>query len=70
MAIYHDLLAAGVPLDSHETDLYAKITPESTAIVQRYAHKTIVTRFVSQIDKQWWYDIPFAYLPAWDRKSR
>jgi hypothetical protein len=63
--IYHDLLAAGVPLDSHESDLYAKVTPASRAIVTRSGHSFTVFR--SQIDGALWFDLPFAYLPFWER---
>jgi hypothetical protein len=70
MHIYDELKAAGVPLDSHATDLYAKVTPESAAIVARYEFRGSVRQFTSQIDGAQWYDIPFAYLPAWEAKLR
>lgn len=68
MAIYDDLKAAGVPLDHHESDLYAKVCPESRAIVARYEHRRIVRLFRSAIDGDLWYDIPFAYLPWWEAR--
>jgi hypothetical protein len=68
--IYHELQAAGVPLDSHESDLYAKVTPASRAIVNRWRHARTVTIFTSQIDGARWFDIPFAYLPFWERVQR
>lgn len=67
--IHEQLERAGVPLDSHESDLYAKVTPESTAIVEAYEHKENVTTFTSQIDGDQWYDIPFAFTPYWKRKG-
>lgn len=71
MAIYDDLKSAGVPLDNHESDLYALVTPESTRIVQAHtqAHggRGMITTFVSSIDGKRWYDIPFAYLPFWEK---
>jgi hypothetical protein len=70
MSIYQDLKAAGVQLDHHESDLYAKVTPESQAIVDGYRFKCNVTRFTSQIDGLRWYDIPFAYEPFWDAVKR
>jgi hypothetical protein len=70
LTIYEALKAAGVPLDSHESDLYALVTPESTRIVEAYRFRSNVTTFVSQIDKKRWYDIPFAYLPFWEKKSK
>jgi len=67
MTIYEQLKAAGVPTDSHQSDLYAKKTPESEAIIATYESRSIVTTFISQIDKTIWYDIPFAYDPFWDK---
>ena len=67
-SIYEDLKAAGVPMDNHESDLYAKVTPESSAIVAKYEWKDNVKIFTSQIDHLQWYDIPFAYSPWWQRK--
>lgn len=69
MHIYDQLKQAGVPLDNHETDLYAKVTPESRAIVDAWEHRSIARTFVSQIDGALWFDLPFAYLPAWERKQ-
>ena len=67
MTIYEKLKKAGVKLDNHESDLYARITPESEKIVNAYEHTANVTRFVSQIDKDQWFDIPFAFDPWWGR---
>jgi hypothetical protein len=69
MSLYTDLLAAGVPLDNHRSDLYAKVTPESRVLVDAYEHRKNVTVFVSQVDGEPWYDIPFAFDPFWERKE-
>ena len=69
MTIYEQLKAAGVPISSHESDLYAKKTPESQAIIAAYEFKGIVKTFISQIDKTVWYDIPFAYDPFWEKAA-
>lgn len=67
MSIYEDMKNLGVEIDHHESDLYVPVTDETRAIVAEYEFKTNVTTFVSQIDKKLWYDIPFAYLPYWER---
>jgi len=67
MSIYSELKAAGVPLDSHESDLYAKVTPESETLIARYQFKGNVKRFRSQIDGTPWFDIPFAYESFWQK---
>ena len=66
MSIYQQLKDAGVPLDSHESDLYAKATPDSVPIILE--HEGDVHTFISTADGELWYDIPFAYLPFWESK--
>ena len=66
--IYEELVKAGVPIDSHEGDLYALKTPESEAIVSTWDYTPVVTIFKSQIDGKIWFDIPFGYKPFWDSK--
>ena len=63
---YKALKAAGIPLDQHESDLYALATHEAREIVKTsgWSHTT----FVSQIDGKIWLDIPFAYEPFWEAK--
>ncbi len=69
-SIYDQLVAAGVPLDHHESGLYAKVTPVSQAIIAAYKFRSNVTVFTDQIERTPWYDIPFAYQPFWDRARR
>jgi hypothetical protein len=68
-SIYEQLRDAGVPLDSHESDLYALVTPTSQKIVHAYEHFKNVRVFVSELDGQAWYDIPFAFDPWWVARS-
>ena len=67
MTIYEQLVAAGVPIDNHESDLYAKVTLESEKIV-RESRLLNVRKFINQIDGTVWYDIPFAYDPFWEKR--
>lgn len=66
--IYYELKEAGVPLDSHESDLYAKVTDISKGIIDKYQFKSNVKMFRNQIDGTLWYDIPFQYAPFWESK--
>ena len=68
MSLYKDLKEAGVPLDSHESDLYAMVTPESQKIIKTSGHS--FTTFISQIDGKRWYDLPFAFIPFWENKPK
>lgn len=66
-SLYQQLLAAGVELDSHESDLYAKVTPESTRILEDGGIDG-ADMFTS--DGERWYDLPFQYDPFWARNQR
>lgn len=70
--LYDVIVAAGIPLDHHESDLYVPDTPEVRAILDRpeYAlNKTNATRFTNQVEGGTWIDIPFAYAPYWRARS-
>lgn len=69
MSLYTQLVDAGVPVDNHRSDLYAKVTPESRALIAAYEHRRNVTMFVHQVTGESWYDIPFAFDPFWERKQ-
>ncbi len=71
-SVHQQMLAAGVEVDNHESDLYAKVTPESTRILEEAGitvdgHNASV--FTSQVDGQKWYDLPFRYEPFWHDKA-
>lgn len=63
--VYKKLQAAGVPLDSHESDLYAKVTRASREIVRAWDSYGIVRTFTNQQDGELWFDLPFQYDPFW-----
>lgn len=69
MTIHQEVLKAGIEVGSHYSDLYVKVTPVSTEIVNQYEYKKNVTTFVSQIDGTLWYDIPFAYDGFFESKG-
>jgi hypothetical protein len=64
---YKALREAGCTLDSHESDLYVRATPQALAIVK--ASGWTYETFRSQVDDQLWLDIAFAYEPFWERKQ-
>jgi hypothetical protein len=68
-SIYEQLKEANIPLDSHESDLYAKVTPESEKIISEYKFKDNVSRFKDNINHQMWFDIPFAFRPYWEKRG-
>jgi hypothetical protein len=66
--LYAECLKIGATLDSHESDLYIKATPETRELVKRsgWSHSF----FTSQTDGKQWIDAPFAYTPWWQAKAR
>lgn len=63
--LYDTLIAYGCNVDSHESDLYVKVTDVSQHILRCYGKAAQIFR--SQIDGSAWYDVPFMYKPFWDR---
>lgn len=60
-------------IDHHESDLYLRKTPESVALVNAWiaetGFKASVSTFRCQIDGAIWFDIAFAYDPAWIERA-
>lgn len=65
--IYQELKDTGVMMHNHESDLYVPVTDATRAIIERYEFKDSVTTFRSTLIGGLWYDIPFAYLPYWEK---
>lgn len=69
MSIYTDIIAAGIEVDHHESDLYFPVTPESTAILDRHPGVQKY-RFTHEVTKSPWYEVPFMYEPFWEARSK
>jgi hypothetical protein len=67
--LYDEMLAAGLVVDNHESDLYVLDTPEARAIIARYQVYTY-SFFRSRIDGRALIDIPFYYAPFWAKRMR
>ena len=66
MTLYNELKEAGIPLDSHSSDLYFKRSSEAMAILAKYPLENKNARgFRSVIDGSSWMDVPFAFIPWW-----
>ena len=77
--LFQELTAAGCEIGGHESDLHVKVCEKADTII---AHRmslpgSILTlremnrpsQFVSNIDGELWWDIPFAYDPFWESKA-
>ena len=69
--IYQRLLDAGCEISNHCSDLYTPVNATSCKIVEEYRKlsRNCVTIFNSQEDGSLWYDIPFAYMPYWEKRA-
>lgn len=71
--LYAELIAAGVLVDNHESDLYCPDTPAVREILARYPISQANARgFSNQRPPnvgERWLDIPFAFLPWWEKRG-
>ena len=51
-------------IDHYASDLYIRVTPESTALLSRFQYRHLVKTFIDNIDRERWYDLPFCYDPT------
>lgn len=72
--LYQELKKAGIPIGSHESDLYFKRTAESMKILTQFdLQSKNATCFVNQAHPntgEVWVDVPFAYDPWWNNRNR
>lgn len=68
-SLWDEIHARGIPYDHHESDLYIPVTAETTALVRQYDRNHTAEKFISQTDGKPWFDIPFAYLPWWEKRT-
>jgi hypothetical protein len=59
----------GLEHSNHSSDLYIPVNAETMGFIKDYEFRVNVTRFTSNIDGKPWYDVPFAYMPFWDKVS-
>jgi len=68
--LYSELVAARVPVDHHESDLYFKATPDALDILERYPDERRASRyFVEDMGDGWWIEVPFSFDPFWAAKK-
>jgi hypothetical protein len=68
MSLYLECLELGIPVDSHESDLYIPVNETTRVLLLK--HQQQATTFVSQIDGALWYDVPFRFDPWWEKKAQ
>jgi hypothetical protein len=70
MTLYEELVTNHIPIDHHESDLYFKTTDKSMEILKKYEVESRNARpFRSLKDHTEWTDVPFAYIPYWEKRQ-
>ena len=55
--------------ESSGSDLFLRVTPISTALIEQYDFKGNVKKFIDAINHELWYEIPFANTDWWEAKG-
>ena len=68
--LYDECVKRGIPVASHESDLYIPCTEETRMLIMHYGHdrrgpKATAETFINQVEGGRWYDVPFGYAPFW-----
>lgn len=65
----YDKIIQEVPkeyIDHHCSDLYVKVTFQTSKIISNYENYEMVSIFKDNIDHEKWYDIPFCNFGSWE----
>jgi len=55
-------------IDHHDSDLYLKVDDVSRVIVGALENTALLSTFRSNIEpRELWYELPFCYMPFWER---
>ncbi len=66
--MYESMKQAGVKIEHHESDMYVPVNKTTTDILKGYRFRKSVKVFYS--GGKPWYDIPFAYVPFWEKQKK
>ena len=67
--LWAEVQSRGIEHANHESDLYLPATDEVREILKRFPeHKP--TTFLNQVTGTTWFDIPFAFLPWWEKRAK
>lgn len=64
---YKEAVRMGLPIESHESDLYIPATAEAIAMVKRSGY--YCSTFWHEVKGGQWLDVPFAYEPFWRNRG-
>lgn len=67
-SLYQHIKQSRQEYDHHQSDLYIKATHENILLCKKLGAS--FEYFTSEIDRERWLDIPFAYDPFWEKRER
>jgi hypothetical protein len=70
MSLYTDLIEAGAQIESHESDLFFKADEKFIPILNASKFADSWDVFFNDIDGQRWIEVPFAYDPWWENRTK
>jgi hypothetical protein len=56
-----------IEYDNHESDLYIPATEQTIDLIHEFGLMHTTTKFRSNIDQKFWFDVPFQYTPYWEK---
>ena len=69
--LYDLVLSTHTPHSNWVTDLYIPVTDRTRAMLRQFpTEDSNKTTFTNQVEGGLWFDVPFAYIPAWEAKQR
>lgn len=69
MSLYTDLIEAGQPVSNHCSDLYCPVNETTRALIRKHGITTATT-FTNRAEGGRWFDVPFAFDPFWEKRSK
>lgn len=63
------VLSTHTPFSNHESDLYIPANDKTRAMLKEFPHLTKTT-FQNQVEGGTWFDIPFAFIPWWEKRQK
>lgn len=70
MELFDKVRELGIKYDSHYSDLYLPVNPQTSALLKEYGITASTFKYNLDEDKgSLWYDVPFHYLPYWYNKT-
>ena len=68
MTLFDKIKELNIQYDNHYSDLYIPVTEQTIDLINEFGLMHSATKFRSNIDQKFWFDVPFMYEPYWENK--